>query len=68
MLSNLGYFSIFSIITHLVFIGLAWWALQALNIEKVIRKNRVAQARMLYILLAIAIGSIIANFFLDYLI
>lgn len=66
MLSNVGVLSIFSIITNLVFIALAWWALQALNFEKFIRKNRVTQSRLLYILLAIAIGSSVANFFLDY--
>jgi uncharacterized integral membrane protein (TIGR02327 family) len=68
MLSNVGVFSILSIITNLVFIALAWWALQSLNFEKFIRKNRVTQGRLLYILLAIAIGSIVANFFLDYIV
>lgn len=68
MLSNVGVFSILSIVTNLVFIALAWWALQSLNFEKFIRKNRVTQGRLLYILLAIAIGSIVANFFLDYIV
>lgn len=63
MLSNVGVFSILSIVANLVFIALAWWALQSLNFEKFIRKNRVTQGRLLYILLAIAIGSIVANFF-----
>ncbi|AWI13873.1 DUF1146 family protein [Caldibacillus thermoamylovorans] len=68
MLSNVGVFSILSIVANLVFIALAWWALQSLNFEKFIRKNRVTQGRLLYILLAIAIGSIVANFFLDYIV
>ncbi|WP_033827522.1 DUF1146 family protein [Bacillus andreraoultii] len=67
MLSNVGVFSIFSMCTHLAFIALAWWALQALNFEKFIRKNRVTQGRLLFLLLAIALGSIVANFFLDYI-
>jgi uncharacterized integral membrane protein (TIGR02327 family) len=65
--TNFGVFALVHIITNLAFIGLAWWALQSLNFEKFLRKNRVAQARMLYILLAIALGSMTAQFFLDYL-
>jgi uncharacterized integral membrane protein (TIGR02327 family) len=56
-----------SIFSHLVFIALAWWALQSINFDKLLRANRVFQARLLYILLSITIGSIVSNFFLDYL-
>lgn len=66
MLFNYSLYSIFGIVTNLVFIGLAWWALQALDFEKFLRKNRVGQARMLYILLAIAIGTVVSDFFLNY--
>jgi uncharacterized integral membrane protein (TIGR02327 family) len=66
MLFNYSLYSIFGIVTNLVFIGLAWWALQALDFEKFLRKNRVGQARMLYILLAIAIGTVVSDFFLKY--
>lgn len=59
--------SLVSIISHLVFIALAWWALQAVNFEKFLRPNRVFQARILYILLSIIVGSVVSNFFLDYL-
>ncbi len=62
-----GQEALLSIFSHLVFIVLAWWSLQALNFEKFLRKNRVAQARLLYVLLAIVMGSIVSNFFLDYL-
>ncbi|MEH7522638.1 DUF1146 family protein, partial [Bacillus sp. JJ1503] len=44
-----------------------WWALQALRIDQLLRPNRVMQARVLYILLSIAIGASVSNFFLDYL-
>ncbi|WP_071393306.1 DUF1146 family protein [Bacillus tuaregi] len=67
MLTSYGPQAILSIISHLVFIALAWWALMAINFEKFLRPNRVFQARLLYILLSIAIGSIVSNFFLDYL-
>lgn len=67
MLSDLGINSLLSIVSHLLFIGLSWWALQALDFERFLRKNRVAQARLLYLFLAITIGSAVSNFFLDYL-
>lgn len=67
MLSNLGISSLLNIVSHLLFIGLSWWALQALDFERFLRKNRVAQARLLYLFLAITIGSAVSNFILDYL-
>jgi uncharacterized integral membrane protein (TIGR02327 family) len=67
MMAIYGANSLVSIISHLVFIALAWWALQAVNFEKFLRPNRVFQARILYILLSIIVGSVVSNFFLDYL-
>ncbi|NMD70096.1 DUF1146 domain-containing protein [Bacillus sp. DNRA2] len=67
MITDMGQQALLSIISHLVFIGLAWWAVQALQIEKVIKKNHVIQARVLYIILSIVLGSTVSNFFLDYL-
>ncbi|MFZ0443850.1 MAG: DUF1146 family protein [Bacillus sp. (in: firmicutes)] len=62
-----GQEALLSILSHLVFIAVTWWALQSINFEKFLRKNRVAQARMLYVLVSIVIGSIVSDFFLDYL-
>ncbi|MEH7110389.1 MULTISPECIES: DUF1146 family protein [Bacillaceae] len=67
MLNDIGQLALVSIISHLVFIAISWWALQAVRLEKLIRPNHVFQARLLYILLAIFIGSTVSNFFLDYL-
>lgn len=67
MIAGFGSQALISIISHLVFIALAWWALQSLNFEKWIRGNHVFQARVLFILLSIVIGSTVSNFFLDYL-
>ncbi|WP_394238551.1 DUF1146 family protein [Niallia oryzisoli] len=67
VITEYGPQAILSILSHLVFIAVSWWALMAINFEKFLRPNRVFQARLLYILLSIAIGSIVSNFFLDYL-
>lgn len=61
-----GQQALISMIVHLTFISISWWALQAFNIEKLIKGNHVLQARVLYILLSIVIGSTVSNFFLDY--
>ncbi|MBO0991556.1 DUF1146 family protein [Bacillus sp. SD088] len=68
MLENLGQQALINIISHLFFIGIAFIALQALHFDKLLRGgNRVFQARLLYVLLTIVIGSTVSNFFLDYL-
>ncbi|WP_102273635.1 DUF1146 family protein [Cytobacillus massiliigabonensis] len=67
MISGFGQQALISIISHLAFIALAWWALQALRIDQILKPNHVFQARVLYILLSIVIGSSVSNFFLDYL-
>ncbi|WP_423786436.1 DUF1146 family protein [Heyndrickxia oleronia] len=64
---SFGQQALTNIISHLFFICLTFWALGALNFEKLLKPNRVLQARLLYIFITIAIGSSISNFFLDYL-
>jgi len=63
MLENLGQQALINLISHLFFIGITFFALQALNFEKLLRANKVFQARLLYILLTIVIGSAVSNFF-----
>nr|WGD75705.1 DUF1146 family protein [Bacillus subtilis] len=66
-MSVLGQQVAIGIVVHLIFIAVTWWALQAVNIDPLIKKGKVVQARLLMILLTIAIGTAVANFFLDYL-
>ncbi|WP_432363712.1 DUF1146 family protein [Sporosarcina sp. UB5] len=54
-----------AIVSHIFFIGLSFYALQAIMPEKIIKKHHVFQAQLLYILLSFAIGSAVSNFFLD---
>lgn len=54
-----------AIASHIFFIGISFYALQAIMPEKIIRKNRVFQAQTLFILLSIAIGWSVSNFFLE---
>ncbi|MBM7652637.1 DUF1146 family protein [Neobacillus cucumis] len=66
-MGDLGQIALVSILSHIIFIALAWYALQAVRLEKLLKPNHVFQARLLYILLAIFLGSSVSNFFLDYL-
>lgn len=61
-----GQQALLSMIISLAFIAVTFWALQGLLIDKAIRANRIMQARVLMILLSIAIGSTVADFFLSY--
>ncbi|MCG7343919.1 DUF1146 family protein [Sporosarcina sp. ACRSL] len=54
-----------AIVSHIFFIGLTFYALQSVMPEKIIKKNHVFQAQILFILLSFAIGSTVSNFFLD---
>jgi uncharacterized integral membrane protein (TIGR02327 family) len=67
MISGFGQQAIISILSHLVFIAITFWALQAFHYEKLLKPNRVFQARVLVVLITIAVGSAVSNFFLDYL-
>ncbi|WP_417898653.1 DUF1146 family protein [Bacillus haimaensis] len=64
---DIGVQSLISILSHLLFISITWWALQSIHYEKWMKPNRVVQMRLLLILVTIAIGSAVSNFFLDYL-
>ncbi|WP_096156378.1 MULTISPECIES: DUF1146 family protein [Bacillus] len=64
---DFGAQALISIFSHLLFISITWWALQCLNYEKWMKPNKVVQIRLLLILVTIAIGATVSNFFLDYL-
>ncbi|MBF4501093.1 MULTISPECIES: DUF1146 family protein [Savagea] len=51
--------------SHLFFISISFYALQALRFDVFIQKNKVFQAQLLFILLSIAIGATVSNLFLD---
>lgn len=58
---------IVNIIIVLIVIVITWWALQAFKIDLFVRNRNSPQAKALLILLTIAIGSLVGNFFINYL-
>lgn len=66
-MANVGIQALISLFVHLLILLLTWWALQSLKFDLLFRHPKSLQARLLYILLAIAISYPVARFFLDYL-
>ncbi len=62
----IGMQSITAILVHITCMAITWWALQAVDMTKVMKKNKVAQIQAIYIILTIVIGSALGNFLLTY--
>ncbi len=65
MENMIGQNALISILSHIFFTGVAFYALRALMIEKIIHKHHVLQAQILYIFLSITIGTMVSTFFLN---
>ncbi|MCA9765447.1 MAG: DUF1146 family protein [Carnobacterium sp.] len=63
----LGTQALISLISHVLFIVLTFWALKGLLIEKWIKKNHIQQARLLYLFFSIAIGYLVSSFFIEFI-
>lgn len=60
-----GQFAIVGIISHIIFIYIAWKMMLGINFEPIVRKNRVTEAQVIIIFIAIIIGSGVSRFVLD---
>ena len=63
-MSNL-YFILRSIVYLLMFI-VTWFAIDAINYEKLLRKNKVNQAQVLYFILVMAVAYLAGSFILSF--
>lgn len=64
---SIGQLALISMMSHLFFIYLTWRVMISLNIEPFVRKGHVKEAKVLLVLLTIAIGTGASHFFLDIL-
>lgn len=62
----IGQQALIALLSHIFFIGISFYALQGLMLEKLFKKNRTFQIQLMYILLSIVIGSTVSNFLLDF--
>ncbi|PXW92040.1 putative integral membrane protein (TIGR02327 family) [Streptohalobacillus salinus] len=65
MFQEVGTQAIVNIISHFIFIIFTWRALQSLRVDQLIKKHKVAEARLLMVFLTITIGSTVSHFFID---
>jgi len=63
---SMGMTGLVSITVVLACIGLTWWALQQFRFDLFVKQPRSAPAKMLQVLLSVALGYQIARFVLDY--
>ncbi|RUL53179.1 MULTISPECIES: DUF1146 family protein [Lysinibacillus] len=63
---SLGVQATLGIFSHIFFIGISFYAIQAFRLEQLFKKGRTFQIQLIYILLSIAIGSSVSNFVLEF--
>ncbi|HLS20054.1 MAG TPA: DUF1146 family protein [Bacillota bacterium] len=65
---SIGQIAIISILSHIIFIYITWKLIvAAVNIDPLIHKGAVKEARLLILFITIVIGSGVSRFFLDIL-
>jgi uncharacterized integral membrane protein (TIGR02327 family) len=66
MNASMGMNGLLNISVTLVCIVCSWWAIQGLNLDKILQRPRSAQSKLLQVLLSIALGYQVARFVVDY--
>jgi uncharacterized integral membrane protein (TIGR02327 family) len=66
MNASMGMNGMLNIFITLICIGCSWWAIQELQLEKILKRSRSVQSKLLQILLSIALGYQVARFIVDY--
>jgi uncharacterized integral membrane protein (TIGR02327 family) len=54
------------LILYLVITPFVIWALNGLNINNVFKKNRINEARILYLMITISLSYLVVNFLFDF--
>ncbi len=62
---TIGFYGLISIMSHIIFIYITWTAMQGINFEPLVRNNKVKEARIIIIFIAIVVGAGVSNFVLD---
>ncbi|WP_290774592.1 MULTISPECIES: DUF1146 family protein [unclassified Exiguobacterium] len=65
-MTSIGVSAFVSMLVYIVAILLAWWSLLPVKWEKILQHPKGPHAVALRTILAIALGSIVARFLLDY--
>ena len=57
----------YKVYIYVISVFLSIFALSGINFEKLIKKNRIIETRILVLLLGFALGYLISNFVLDFI-
>lgn len=67
MTTGFGIQALLRIISHLVFIIISFQTIRSLNVEMLFKKNHEREIQLFLVLLSIAIGYSVSNFFLEFI-
>ena len=54
------------IILYIIFITLVIWSMDGLNLNKIIKQSRIAQAKIIYLILSLIVSYLLVNFLYDF--
>lgn len=54
------------LVLYIIMIPFVLWALNALNINNFFKKNKINEARILYIMIAVSLSYLLVNFIYDF--
>lgn len=61
---QIGVHALISIFVYLLCIGLSFYAMKAVRVEKIVRNNHIFEAQIILLFSAIALGYLVASFVL----
>ena len=67
MVQSFGQQALIHIFVNVLFLAITWWALQSFKFDLFVKDPNGPKAKVLLILLTIAIAHLVSSFFLDYL-
>ncbi|WP_409022310.1 DUF1146 family protein [Dellaglioa sp. P0083] len=66
-MNTVGIQSLVTLMSHLMFIGIAFWAIQGLRIDRFFPQSSQQRIKVLIVLLAILLGYTSSAFFLNFI-
>lgn len=63
---TMGIQAVLGMVSHVFFIAVTFYALKSLRVDQFFKKGHTFQIQLIFILVSIAIGSAVSNFFLDF--
>ncbi|WP_227937048.1 DUF1146 family protein [Alkalihalobacillus deserti] len=67
MFDGFGQQAVIHIVASVFFLAVTWWALQSFRFDLFVKEPNSPKAKLLMIIVTIAIAQLLSSFFLDYL-